>query len=83
MLGCISLLLGMMTACVGGWFDKVVTAISQVFIAFPTLIIAVTIIGALGDGLQNVIWAAVISIMLRFVSSIFCAARFILSFLRY
>ena len=45
LLGGIGLILGMMTACIGGWFDRVVTGISQVFIAFPTLIIAVAIIG--------------------------------------
>ena len=47
LLGGIGLILGMMTACIGGWFDRVVTGISQVFIAFPTLIIAVAIIGVL------------------------------------
>ena len=61
LLGGIGLILGMMTACIGGWFDRVVTGISQVFIAFPTLIIAVAIIGVLGNGLQNIIWAVVIS----------------------
>ena len=50
LLGGIGLILGMMTACIGGWFDRVVTGISQVFIAFPTLIIAVAIIGVLGNG---------------------------------
>ena len=35
LLGGIGLILGMMTACIGGWFDRVVTGISQVFIAFP------------------------------------------------
>ena len=52
LLGGIGLILGMMTACIGGWFDRVVTGISQVFIAFPTLIIAVAIIGVLGNGLH-------------------------------
>ena len=59
-----------MTACIGGWFDRVVTGISQVFIAFPTLIIAVAIIGVLGNGLQNIIWAVVIS-MWRGLCSLF------------
>ncbi|MFR2563018.1 MAG: ABC transporter permease subunit [Anaeromassilibacillus sp.] len=60
----------MMTACIGGWFDRVVTGISQVFIAFPTLIIAVAIIGVLGNGLQNIIWAVVISMWARFMQMI-------------
>ena len=70
LLGGIGLLLGMMTACIGGWFDRIVTGISQVFIAFPTLIIAVAIIGVLGNGLQNIIWAVVISMWARFMQLI-------------
>ena len=70
LLGGIGLILGMMTACIGGWFDRVVTGISQVFIAFPTLIIAVAIIGVLGNGLQNIIWAVVISMWARFMQLI-------------
>lgn len=70
LLGGIGLILGMMTACTGGWFDRIMTGISQVFIAFPTLIIAVAIIGALGNGLQNIIWAVVISMWARFMQLI-------------
>ena len=70
LLGGIGLILGMTTACIGGWFDRVVTGISQVFIAFPTLIITVAIIGVLGNGLQNIIWAVVISMWARFMQLI-------------
>ena len=69
-LGGIGLILGMMTAYIGGWFDRIVTAVSQVFIAFPTLIIAVAIIGVMGNGLQNIIWAVVISMWARFTQLI-------------
>ncbi len=65
-LGGVGLLLGTLTACVGGPVDRVVTAVSQVFIAFPTLIIAAAIIGILGDGLHNIVWAVVISMWARF-----------------
>ena len=37
LLGGIGLVLGMMTACIGGVFDRIMTGISQVFIAFPNL----------------------------------------------
>ena len=70
LLGGIGLVLGMMTACIGGVFDRIMTGISQVFIAFPTLIIAVAIIGVLGNGLQNIIWAVVISMWARFMQLI-------------
>ena len=68
LLGGIGMVLGMMTACLGGLFDQIVTGISQIFIAFPTLIIAVAIIGILGNGLQNIIWAVVIYITAAKVS---------------
>lgn len=70
LLGGIGMVLGMMTACLGGLFDQIVTGISQIFIAFPTLIIAVAIIGILGNGLQNIIWAVVISMWARFMQLI-------------
>ena len=70
LLGGIGLILGMMTACIGGRFDQIITGISQIFIAFPTLIIAVAIIGILGDGLQNIVWAVVISMWARFMQLI-------------
>lgn len=70
LLGGIGLILGMMTACIGGRFDQIITGISQIFIAFPTLIIAVAVIGILGDGLQNIVWAVVISMWARFMQLI-------------
>ena len=70
LLGGIGMVLGMMTACLGGLFAQIVTGISQIFIAFPTLIIAVAIIGILGNGLQNIIWAVVISMWARFMQLI-------------
>lgn len=70
LLGGIGLFLGMATASIGGIFDRMMTGISQIFIAFPTLIIAVAIIGVLGNGLQNIIWAVVISMWARFMQLI-------------
>ena len=70
LLGGIGLILGMTAACIGGRFDRIVTGISQIFVAFPTLIIAVAIIGILGDGLQNIVWAVVISMWARFMQLI-------------
>lgn len=70
LLGGLGLILGMAAACAGGWFDRVITGISQIFIAFPTLMIAAAIIGVLGNGLQNIIWAVVISMWARFMQMI-------------
>jgi peptide/nickel transport system permease protein len=66
LLGGIGLLIGTVTSCVGGVLDRIVTAVCQIFIAFPTLIIAAAIIGILGNGLQNIVWAVVISMWARF-----------------
>lgn len=69
-LGGISLLLGTLSACRKGWLDRVVTALYNIFIAFPSLIIAAAIIGALGNGLENLVISVVISMWARFTQLI-------------
>lgn len=71
LLGGIGLILGMMTACIGGWFDRVVTGISQVFIAFPHAHYRSGDYRRFGKWpLQNIIWAVVISMWARFMQLI-------------
>ena len=65
-LGGIGLALGTLTACLGGWLDRIVSFLYNIFIAFPTLIIAAAIIGALGNGFENLVLAVVISMWARF-----------------
>jgi peptide/nickel transport system permease protein len=69
-LGGISLLLGTLSACRGGWLDRIVTSLYNIFIAFPSLIIAAAVIGALGNGLENLVIAVVISMWARFTQLI-------------
>ncbi len=44
---------GVVAGYLGGWFDTVVMRIADVFIAFPSLIMAMAIVTVLGPGLGN------------------------------
>lgn len=56
----IGLVLGVTSAYFGGLFDLIFQRIMDVFMAFPTIIIALAIVAALGSGTQNVILAIAI-----------------------
>jgi peptide/nickel transport system permease protein len=60
-LAIIGLALGTLSACAGQKTDRVLTIICDTFISFPSLIIAVAVIGVLGNGLQNIGIAMVIA----------------------
>jgi len=59
-LGAIGLTLGCAGACVGGLFDRVLNVICDIFIAFPALTVVAAVIGALGNGVENVVLSIVI-----------------------
>lgn len=61
MLSITGLFFGTLSACAGKRTDKVITLLCDVFVSFPQLIIAVTVIGILGNGLQNIAVAVVVS----------------------
>lgn len=50
-------LLGVLAGYVGGWLDEAVMRITDIFFAFPGLILAMAIAGALGPSLQNALIA--------------------------
>lgn len=56
------------TACayIGGRIDGVFSAVCDVFMAFPPLLIAVTLIGSLGQGITNIIISIVFSMWVWF-----------------
>lgn len=60
-LAVIGLTLGTLSACAGEKLDRVLTMLCDTFISFPSLIIAVAVIGVLGNGLQNIIIAVIVS----------------------
>lgn len=55
----IGTILGIISGYWGGWIDELIMRISDVFLAFPALILAMAIAAALGPSLENVIIAMV------------------------
>jgi len=50
--GTIGTVLGLITAYKGGWYDDIAMRISDIFMAFPSLLLAMTVSAALGASLQ-------------------------------
>jgi peptide/nickel transport system permease protein len=57
MSGVIGSLLGVVAGYLGGWADELLMRITDIFFAFPALILAMAIAGALGPSLQNALIA--------------------------
>jgi peptide/nickel transport system permease protein len=57
MSGVIGTLLGVLAGYIGGWADELLMRITDIFFAFPALILAMAIAGALGPSLQNALIA--------------------------
>jgi peptide/nickel transport system permease protein len=55
--GPVGLLIGATAGYFGGWVDTVLMRITDVFLAFPRLILALALVSALGSGLENAILA--------------------------
>jgi peptide/nickel transport system permease protein len=53
--------LGAIAGYKGGWVDEVIMRITDLFLAFPSLLLAMAITSALGRGLQNAAIALIIS----------------------
>lgn len=53
----IGLLVGTLAAYLGGWVDVVLMRITDIFLAFPKLILALAFVAALGPGIENAILA--------------------------
>jgi ABC-type dipeptide/oligopeptide/nickel transport system permease subunit len=59
----IGTLLGAVAGYVGGWLDNLIMRIMDVFLAFPSLLLAIAIVSVLGQGLINTLLAvAIVSI---------------------
>ncbi len=67
----VGLLIGMAAGYVGGWVDRVLMRITDIFLSFPSLILALAFAAALGPGIEN----AVIAIALTSWPSIARLAR--------
>lgn len=55
----IGTVLGSLAGFIGGWFDDIVMRVTEVFQAFPTIILAMTIAAALGPSLLNAVAAMI------------------------
>ncbi len=53
-------LIGAMSAYLGGWIDHATTRVIDVFLAFPGILLAIALAGALGAGINNVVIALVV-----------------------
>ncbi len=53
----IGLLIGTVAGYVGGWVDNVLMRITDIFLAFPRLILALAFVAALGPGVENAVLA--------------------------
>lgn len=57
----IGLLVGTIAGYAGGWIDAVLMRITDIFLAFPKLILALAFVAALGPGIENAIIAIAIT----------------------
>ena len=59
--------LGMLCAWFGGIFDRLMTIVCDIFMAFPPLVIVLTLIGVIGQGAVNLILSIILSMWVWFV----------------
>jgi peptide/nickel transport system permease protein len=60
-IGPVGLLVGTVAGYAGGWVDTVLMRVTDVFLAFPRLILALAFVAALGPGVENAIIAIAIT----------------------
>lgn len=57
----VGLLVGTLSGYFGGWLDAVLMRITDIFLAFPRLVLALAFVAALGPGIENAIIAIAIT----------------------
>lgn len=65
-LAVISVLIGTITAYVGGRLDRAFSVICDIFMSFPPLLVVLSLVGALGQGILNIMVAVVFSMWVWF-----------------
>jgi peptide/nickel transport system permease protein len=60
MAGTFGILVGTVAGYAGGWWDEALMRVTDIFVAFPSLILAMAIAGALGPSLQNALIAVAV-----------------------
>ena len=56
----VGVLVGALAGYLGGWWDEAIMRLTDIFFAFPSLILAMSIAGALGPSLQNALIAVAV-----------------------
>ena len=51
------LILGCISGFLGGWLDQIIMRLTDIFLAFPRLILALALVAALGPGIENAVIA--------------------------
>jgi peptide/nickel transport system permease protein len=57
----IGLLVGTLSGYLGGWVDTVLMRVTDIFLAFPRLVLALAFVAALGPGIENAVIAIAIT----------------------
>ncbi len=57
----VGLIVGTVAGYAGGWVDAVLMRITDIFLAFPKLVLALALVAALGPGIENAILAIAIT----------------------
>ena len=57
----IGLVVGTVAGYLGGWVDNVLMRITDIFLAFPRLILALALVAALGPGIENAVLAIAVT----------------------
>jgi peptide/nickel transport system permease protein len=65
--GVFGTVIGMMAGYFGGWVDRVTGRLSDVLMAFPSLLIGIMIAAALGPGFTNLVVAIAFAFLPRFI----------------
>ena len=60
--GPVGLAVGTVAGYMGGWVDRVLMRITDIFLAFPRLILALAFVAALGPGIENAVLAIAITV---------------------
>ncbi len=58
--GFVGTVLGAISGFIGGWFDETTMRLTEIFLAFPTIILAMAVAAALGPSLINAVIAMVV-----------------------
>ena len=57
----IGLIVGTVSGYLGGWVDNLLMRITDIFLAFPRLILALALVAALGPGIENAVLAIAVT----------------------